>query len=50
MNLYMVKKNKRIYSILSDSKEEALKLNGRILDQVYYGLDEESVDFRWENW
>lgn len=51
VNLYMVKKDKYIYSILAENEEQALNLNGEIKDRIYTGMDESpSCEFRWEDW
>lgn len=51
VNLYMVKRDKYIYSILAESEEQALNLNGEIKDKVYTGkVENPSCEFRWEDW
>ena len=49
-NLYMVLKDKRLYSILAWNEEQALKLEGEILDTVYLGIQGDEIKTYWWDW
>ena len=49
-NLYLVHKDKSLYSILAVNEEQAMNLSGQILDEQYIGVEGTSCTFYWEDW
>ena len=49
-NLYLVHKEKRLYSILAYDEHCALNLRGGVLDTVYLGVHGNDVKIIWFDW
>lgn len=49
-NLYLVQREKRLYSILARDEKQAFDLKGEILDTVFLGISGERVEPRWWDW